>query len=93
VRAEAFAETQNLDRKSLRKVTGRAAGFADLGRDCVCSPPSTSNSTDAWASVPSRLPWPVRLRYSPARCLVTRSVFPRKSEMPFATTWTSGDDP
>ena len=29
-------ECQNLDRKSLRKVTGPRADFAELARDCVC---------------------------------------------------------
>lgn len=30
------AESQNLDRKSLRVVTGTTANFNDLARDCVC---------------------------------------------------------
>jgi len=29
-------ETHDLDRKSLRKVTGSTADFAELARDCVC---------------------------------------------------------
>ena len=29
-------ESQHLDRKSLRKVTGPTADFAELARDCVC---------------------------------------------------------
>ncbi len=29
-------ESQHLDRKSLRKVTGPAAGFVELAHDCVC---------------------------------------------------------
>jgi len=29
-------EGQDLDRKSLRKVTGHTADFAELARDCVC---------------------------------------------------------
>lgn len=29
-------EGQHLDRKSLRKVTGNTAGFAELAQDCVC---------------------------------------------------------
>jgi ATP-dependent DNA helicase RecG len=29
-------ESQHLDRKSLRTVTGRTADFAELAKDCVC---------------------------------------------------------
>jgi ATP-dependent DNA helicase RecG len=33
---DTIPETQHLDRKSLRKVTGGTADFAELARDCVC---------------------------------------------------------
>jgi hypothetical protein len=36
VRVNASRESQHLDRKSLRKVTGSTADFGEFARDCVC---------------------------------------------------------
>jgi ATP-dependent DNA helicase RecG len=36
VMTESTSESQNVDRKSLRKVSGSTANFPELAQDCVC---------------------------------------------------------